>query len=155
MTKDEIGALFDSLLKADISDETREEIGTFARAFGEGHLDEDDLAYVTALAKRLGVGSGGAKRASAPIEADPPTDETPDVAALLAERDALKRRIEMLETELASARSEGDVKFRRAREALARLYDPVMERGDGADRVVKAEELKELWAELEEIDKGG
>jgi predicted nucleic acid-binding Zn-ribbon protein len=106
-----------------------------------------------ALAGRLGIGSDVAK-STPETEMGSPSDDEDELEALRAERDALRRRIEALESELG-AKSDGDHKFQRAKNAFARLYHPNNHASEGFERTVRQEVFKEFWAKLEEIDKGG
>ncbi len=48
-----------------------------------------------------------------------------------------------------------DHKFRQAKRLFARLYHPDHAKGDGLERLIRAEFFKEFWQELERIDRGG
>lgn len=47
----------------------------------------------------------------------------------------------------------GDMKFKQARTAFARLYHPDRHHGDAEEKKLRAELFKEFWDELERIDR--
>lgn len=47
----------------------------------------------------------------------------------------------------------GDMKFRQAKKAFARLYHPDQNTGDSPEKHIRTELFKEFWDELERIDR--
>jgi len=74
---------------------------------------------------------------------EPLTDEAPPPAAGVNGAAANGARVQIA----------SDLKFKQARTAFARLYHPDRHHGDADEKRLRAELFKEVWEELERIDR--
>lgn len=107
--------LIDELLKRELRPNTRDDLETWRKEIAAGTLSADDARYIRGLHAR--VVAGGAPRAQAAPEEDPPPPNSGEADGLRAELAAARQREAALAAERDRLQGEVDA-LRRDIEAL-------------------------------------